>query len=70
MPGRKLFVVARGDVRGEGIPRLPDIQEQYAKVSGPKELLVLEGSAHAQHLFATEEGERLMQEIVRFLSSP
>jgi pimeloyl-ACP methyl ester carboxylesterase len=70
LPGRKLFVVARGDVRGENVLRLPDIQEQYERAPEPKELLVLEGSAHAQHLFATEEGERLMREIVRFLRAP
>lgn len=70
MQGRKLFVVARGDVRGENVPRLPDIQEQYARAPEPKELMVLESSAHAQHLFATGEGERLMQEILRFLSAP
>jgi dienelactone hydrolase len=70
LPGRKLFVVARGDVRGENVPRLPDIEEQYERAPEPKELLVVEGSAHAQHLFATDEGERLMREILRFLSAP
>jgi hypothetical protein len=70
MQGRKLFVVARGDVRGENVPRLPEIQGQYEQATGPKELLVLEGSAHAQHLFATAEGERLMREILRFLRAP
>ena len=70
LPGRKLFVVARGDVRGENVPRLPDIREQYERAPGPKELLVLEGSADAQHLFATDQGERLMREILRFLSAP
>jgi pimeloyl-ACP methyl ester carboxylesterase len=70
MQGRKLFVVARGDVRGENTLRLPDIQEQYDKATGPKELLLLDGAAHAQHLFATDQGERLMREILRFLSAP
>jgi len=37
---------------------------------GPKELNVLEGSAHAQFIFATDQGERLMREILRFLSTP
>jgi hypothetical protein len=32
-------------------------------------LLVLEGSAHAQFIFATDQGERLMAEILRFLSA-
>lgn len=70
MQSRKLFVLARDDARGEGVPRLPDIREQYEKAPGPKQLLVLEGAAHAQHLFATDQAERLMQEILRFLSAP
>lgn len=70
MQGRKLFILAEGDVRGEGIPRLPDIREQYERAPGPKELVLLEGTAHAQHLFATNQGERLMAEILRFLKAP
>jgi hypothetical protein len=30
---------------------------------------VLEGSAHAQFIFETDERERLMSEIVRFLGA-
>jgi pimeloyl-ACP methyl ester carboxylesterase len=70
MQGRKLFILAEGDFRGEGIPRLPDIRDQYERAPGPKELVLLEGSAHAQHLFATDQGERLMEEILRFLRAP
>ena len=70
MQGRKLFILAEGDVRGEGIPRLPDIREQYERAPGPKELVLLEGTAHAQHLFATDQGERLMEAILRFLKAP
>jgi hypothetical protein len=32
-------------------------------------LLVLGGAAHAQFIFDTDEGERLMAEILRFLAS-
>jgi pimeloyl-ACP methyl ester carboxylesterase len=67
MKGRKLFVVARGDLGPGDAPRLPVIREQYEKAPGPKELLILEGSAHAQFIFETSEGARLMREIVRFL---
>jgi hypothetical protein len=70
LQGRKLFIVSRDDLGSGDIPRLPRIREQYEKVPGPKELLILEGSAHAQFLFATEQGERLMQAILRFLSDP
>ncbi len=70
MKGRKLFIVSRDD-RGSGdLSRLPGIREQYEKASEPKELLILEGSAHAQFIFETPEGEQLTREVLRFLSAP
>ena len=68
MKGRKLFIVARDDANDDG-PRLPRIRAQYEKASEPKALIVLEGAAHAQFLFQTDQSERLMREILRFLSS-
>jgi esterase/lipase len=71
MKGRKLFILSRDDFSGENkIPRLPKIRDQYEKASDPKELVILEGSAHAQLIFESEQGEQLMREIVRFLSNP
>ena len=70
MQGRKLFVTSRDDLNADGSPRLTAIREQCEKAPEPKELLILEGSAHAQFIFATPQGERLMQEILRFLSAP
>lgn len=71
MKGRKLFILTRDDFSGDNkIPRLPRIRDQYERASGPKELVILEGSAHAQFIFETEQGERLMGEILRFLSKP
>ena len=67
LKGRKLFIVARGDANAAG-PRLPRIQAQYERANPPKSLLVLEGDAHAQFLFQTDQGDRLMREILRFLS--
>jgi pimeloyl-ACP methyl ester carboxylesterase len=67
--GRKLFVVTREDANAAGL-RLPRIQAQYDKAPEPKELIVLDGSAHAQFVFAGNQGERLMREILRFLSAP
>ena len=67
--GRKLFIVARDDANVDG-PRLPKIRANYEKTVGPKELVILDGAAHAQFLFATDQGERLMSEILRFLSEP
>jgi pimeloyl-ACP methyl ester carboxylesterase len=63
-----LFIVARDDASGDG-PRLPGIQKQYEKAPQPKELIVLDGSAHAQYLFQTVEADRVMREILRFLSA-
>ena len=68
MKGPKLFILARDDANAEG-PRLPHIRAQYDKAVGPKNLIILPGSAHAQFLFDTDQGERLMNEILRFLSA-
>ena len=64
-----LFIVARDDASADG-PRLPGIRAQYEKSPEPKELIILDGSAHAQYLFQTNQGERVMHEILRFLSPP
>jgi len=61
--GPKLFVTAQSD------PITPNVREEYQKAPEPKELLVLEGTAHAQFLFTTDQAERLMKEILRFLSA-
>ncbi len=70
LKGRKLFIVSRDDLGPGDKPRLPKIREQYERAPDPKELLILDGSAHAQFIFATDQGERLMREILRFLSEP
>jgi pimeloyl-ACP methyl ester carboxylesterase len=64
-----LFIVARDDANQTGL-RLPSIRAQYKKAPGPKELIVLNGSAHAQFLFQTDQGPHVMHEILRFLSTP
>jgi pimeloyl-ACP methyl ester carboxylesterase len=63
-----LFIVARNDTSGDG-PRLPGIQQQYEKAPQPKSLIILEGSAHAQYLFQTDQAGRVMREILHFLSA-
>ncbi len=71
MKGRKLFILSRDDFSGDNkIPRLPKIREQYERATSPKELVILEGSAHAQFIFETDQGDRLLREILRFLSEP
>ncbi len=69
LSGRKLFILARDDRSGSGL-RLPEISSNYERAPQPKKLVILEGSAHAQYLFDTAQGPRLLHEIVRFLSAP
>jgi pimeloyl-ACP methyl ester carboxylesterase len=70
LKSRSLFIVARDDTSGSGGPRLPGIRAQYERAPQPKELIVLDGSAHAQFLFQTDQSSRVMREIVQFLSKP
>jgi pimeloyl-ACP methyl ester carboxylesterase len=63
LTGPKLFATAKGD------PITPQVLEQYAKAPEPKQLVTLDGNAHAQFLFASDQGERLMKEILGFLSA-
>jgi len=69
MNGRKLFIAARADADDAG-PRLPAIEAQYARAADPKRIVLLEGSAHAQRIFNTDQGEAVMQEILSFLMEP
>ena len=63
-----LVIIARDDASGDG-PRLPHIRAWFDKAPEPKQLIVLEGSAHAQFLFQTKQGDRVMKEILRFLTA-
>jgi len=63
-----LEIVAQDDASEDG-PRLPHIRAWFDKAPQPKELIVLNGSAHAQFLFQTDQAERVMQEMLRFLSA-
>jgi pimeloyl-ACP methyl ester carboxylesterase len=69
LKSRALFIVARDDSNDAG-PRLPGIRAQYDRAPQPKELILLEGSAHAQFLFRTDQADRVMREILRFLTAP
>ncbi len=68
LKARSLFIVAREDASEDGL-RLPGIRAQYEKAPEPKELIILDGSAHAQFLFQTDQADRVMHEILRFLSA-
>ncbi|MEO8597917.1 MAG: alpha/beta fold hydrolase [Candidatus Solibacter sp.] len=68
LKSRTLFLVAREDASDAG-PRLPGILAQYEKAPRGKKLVIVEGSAHAQFLFQTKQGARVMTEILRFLAT-
>jgi pimeloyl-ACP methyl ester carboxylesterase len=63
-----LVIVARDDASGDG-PRLPHIRAWFDKAPEPKKLIVVDGFAHAQFLFQTEQGDRVMKEVLRFLTA-
>jgi pimeloyl-ACP methyl ester carboxylesterase len=69
MKGRKLFITCRDDIGPGDKPRLPTIREHFDKAAEPKELVILDGSAHAQFIFKSDQGEKAMREILRFLSA-
>jgi pimeloyl-ACP methyl ester carboxylesterase len=69
LQGAKLFVVSEGDKDPSGSLLVTRIKESYRQADEPKQLLVLEGSAHAQAIFNTEYGQQLMDQIVLFLSA-
>ncbi len=70
IPGRKLFIAARGDTTAGGALRLVRIQAQFDRTPEPKTLLLMDGQAHAQALFRTSQGPRLVDEILGFLGDP
>ena len=47
----------------------PDIRQQYARAPKPKQLIMLDGRAHAQNIFATSQSEHLSEIILQFLNS-
>ena len=63
-----LVIVARDDASGDG-PRLPHIRAWFEKAPEPKQLIVVDGSAHAQFLFQTDQRDRVMKEVLRFLTA-
>ena len=62
LKGRKLFIISEGD---RGLAR---VREQFNRAPGPKKLVVLPGSAHAQHIFKTGQAEKLTSLILDWLS--
>jgi hypothetical protein len=42
----------------------------YAKAPKPKKMVILNGSAHAQFIFSTDQGPLLLNTILQFLQEP
>ena len=61
LKGNKLFIVSAGD----GLTSR--VKQQFEKAPELKKLVVLDGNAHAQHIFKTAQGAKLTQLIVDWL---
>ena len=60
--GDKLFIVSRGDSMRNSV------ESQFQRAGDPKELTVLSGSDHAQHIFRSRRrGEELTETILAWL---
>lgn len=55
-------------IASEHEPGLARVREQFARAPEPKRLVLLPGAAHAQHVLATDQAERLTATIAEFLS--
>ena len=67
LPGPKLFIVARDDANSAGL-RLPGIRAYYEKALESKQWMTIDGDSHAQFIFQTDQGDRVMAAILRFLT--
>ncbi len=54
-------------IASEDEPMTPGIRDQHARSPDPKKLVLLPGDAHAQHIFKTDQADRLVEEILGFL---
>ena len=61
LKGSKLFIVSEGD----GVKA--DMVSQHKRALVPKQLVILPGSAHAQHIIKTAQGIELEKAIREFL---
>lgn len=68
LTGRKLYLVADDDRSADGL-RLPGIEAHYKRAPEPKKLVPVPGMAHAQYLFGTDEGPKVMKAIMDFLTA-
>jgi dienelactone hydrolase len=67
--GRKLFIVARDDRSDAGL-RLPEITNHYARPPQPKRPVILDGSAHAQFPFRTDQARNCCKRSLNSFQRP
>jgi predicted TIM-barrel fold metal-dependent hydrolase/pimeloyl-ACP methyl ester carboxylesterase len=67
---RLLVVAARDDVGPLDRPRLPAILAAYERAPEPKELRLVDGAAHAQFLFQSDQAAAVMEAVQSFLAAP
>src|SRR5262249_46043878 len=56
-------------VASEKEPMAAQVTDEYRRAPEPKQLVLLPGTAHAQHIFATEQAGRLRTTIAGFLEA-
>jgi len=61
LKGRLLFIASKGEYLVE------KLLSAFSRSPNPKELLLIEGKAHAQHIFNSTETEVLTSSIIKFL---
>jgi pimeloyl-ACP methyl ester carboxylesterase len=61
LQGQLLFIASKGEYL------VPALQAAFAKAPHPKELQLITGSAHAQHIFKTTQAATLTRVILQFL---
>src|SRR5262249_57731055 len=61
--GPTLFIASQDE------PVIAQVTEQYRRASEPKHLVLLTGTAHGQHILATEQAERLRTAVAEFLEA-
>jgi hypothetical protein len=54
-------------IASEQEPMAAEVTEQYRRAPEPKQLVLLPGTAHGQHIFATDQAERLRTTVAEFL---
>jgi len=61
--GNKLFIASEDE------KLLSRVREQHNSAPEPKQLVILKGDAHAQHIFKTDQSEQLTELILEFLAN-